>query len=272
MTISPHNGRLQVEALVANLDIGFVKLGQEASVKVDAFPFTRFGVLHGKVVAIAPEAVDEQAAKRALANVTAGANAANAPPSGAPGQPDVFVFPVTIALDETTITVGDAQIPIAPGMTTTVEIKTQKRRVIDYLLVASGEDFFGSLPRTMTAARRVRRRFDFNPPFRRDRRPIARSGPDSRHSRRSSRGTMSRRRIFMLTITPGASLATGAASLSGSARKGKGGTSFFHGATSAVRLPDNSEWKTQPSAPSESRMRRQVSNSAVISTGRPARW
>ncbi len=134
MTISPRNGRLQVEALVANLDIGFVKLGQEASVKVDAFPFTRFGVLHGKVVAIAPEAVDEQAAKRAQANVTAGANAANAPASGAPGQPDVFVFPVTIALDETTIALGDAQIPIAPGMTTTVEIRTQKRRVIDYLL------------------------------------------------------------------------------------------------------------------------------------------
>ncbi len=134
MTISPRGGRLQVEALVPNLDIGFVKLGQTASVKVDAFPFTRFGVLHGKVVSIAPEAVDEQTAKRALANVTAGANSATAQSSGAPGQPDVFVFPVTIALDETTIKVGDADIPIAPGMTTTVEIKTQERRVIDYLL------------------------------------------------------------------------------------------------------------------------------------------
>jgi membrane fusion protein, hemolysin D len=134
MTISPRGGRLQVEALVPNIDIGFVKLGQTASVKVDAFPFTRFGVLHGKVVAIAPEAVDEQTAKRALANVTAGANSATAQSSGAPGQPDVFVFPVTIALDKATIRVGDADIPIAPGMTTTVEIKTQDRRVIDYLL------------------------------------------------------------------------------------------------------------------------------------------
>ncbi|MCI4677178.1 HlyD family type I secretion periplasmic adaptor subunit [Rhodoblastus acidophilus] len=134
MTISPRGGHLQVEALVPNIDIGFVRLGQEASVKVDAFPFTRFGVLHGKVSAIAPQAVDEQAAKRALANVTADANAANAPASSAPGQPDVFVFPVTIALDETTIKIGDAHIPIAPGMTATVEIKTQQRRVIDYLL------------------------------------------------------------------------------------------------------------------------------------------
>ena len=48
--ITPAGGKLQVQALVANLDIGFVKVGQEAVIKVDAFPFTRFGVLHGKVV------------------------------------------------------------------------------------------------------------------------------------------------------------------------------------------------------------------------------
>jgi hypothetical protein len=53
VVVTPHAGRLQVEALVANLDIGFVKLGQKAAIKVDAFPFTRFGVLNGKVVEIA---------------------------------------------------------------------------------------------------------------------------------------------------------------------------------------------------------------------------
>ena len=57
--ITPAGGKLQVEALVANLDIGFVKLGQDAVIKVDAFPFTRFGVLHGKVVKIASGAIDE---------------------------------------------------------------------------------------------------------------------------------------------------------------------------------------------------------------------
>jgi hemolysin D len=48
-------------------------------VKVDAFPFTRFGVLHGKVVKIASGAIDEQEAKRALANEAASANVANRP-------------------------------------------------------------------------------------------------------------------------------------------------------------------------------------------------
>ena len=126
-------GPLQVEALVANLDIGFVKIGQEAAVKVDAFPYTRFGVAHGKVVRIASEAVDEQQAKRALANATSSANAANAAPTSAPGQPEAFVFPVTIELDNDTMKIGGATIRLTPGMTVSVEIKTDSRRVIDYL-------------------------------------------------------------------------------------------------------------------------------------------
>jgi hemolysin D len=131
--ITPVGGKLQVQALVANLDIGFVKKGQPAVIKVDAFPFTRFGVLHGKVVEIAPAAVSEQEARRALANATASANAAQTP-APQPGQPDNFVFPVTIALDETAMKIDNAVIPLTPGMTVTAEIKTDSRRVIDYLL------------------------------------------------------------------------------------------------------------------------------------------
>jgi hemolysin D len=130
--ITPAGARLQVEALVSNLDIGFIKLGQNAVIKVDAFPFTRFGVLHGKVVKIASGAIDEQDAKRALANATAAVNA-GATPAPAPGQPESFVFPVTVALDETAMTIGPTVIPLTPGMTVTVEIKTDSRRVIDYL-------------------------------------------------------------------------------------------------------------------------------------------
>jgi hemolysin D len=133
VVITPNSGRLQVEALVANLDIGFVKLGQDAAIKVDAFPFTRFGVLRGKVTKIASGAVAEQDAKRAFANATSAANV-NQSPNIAPGQPEAFVFPVTIALDETAIKVDDTTIPLTPGMTVNVEIKTDSRRVIDYLL------------------------------------------------------------------------------------------------------------------------------------------
>jgi multidrug efflux pump subunit AcrA (membrane-fusion protein) len=134
LVVTPKEGPLQVEALVANLDIGCVKIGQEAAIKVDAFPFTRFGVAHGRVVRIASEAIDEQEAKRSLANATASPNSANAAPASAPGQPESFVFPVTVALDESTMKIGDSMISLAPGMTVSVEIKTDSRRVIGYRL------------------------------------------------------------------------------------------------------------------------------------------
>jgi hemolysin D len=131
--ITPVGGKLQVEALIPNLDIGFVKPGQPAVIKVDAFPFTRFGVLHGKVEKIASAAISEHEAKRALANATASATVDQAPPT-APGQPESFVFPITVALDETAMKIDSAVIPITPGVTLSVEIKTDSRRVIDYLL------------------------------------------------------------------------------------------------------------------------------------------
>jgi hemolysin D len=133
VVLTPIGGKLKVEALVANLDIGFIKPGQDAVIKIDAFPFTRFGALHGKVVNIASAAIAEQDAKRGLANATATANMAQEAPS-APGQPESFVFPVTVSLDETAMKIDNATIPLTPGMTVTVEIRTDSRRVIDYLL------------------------------------------------------------------------------------------------------------------------------------------
>ncbi|MGO4567248.1 HlyD family type I secretion periplasmic adaptor subunit [Rhizobium sp. 2YAF20] len=129
--ITPSGSKLQMEALVANVDIGFVKIGQDAVVKVDAFPFTRFGILHGKIVKIASNAIAEQDAKRALADVTVAAS--NTSPASMPGEPASFVFPITIALDEGAIRTNGAVFPLTSGMTGTVEIKTDTRRVIDYI-------------------------------------------------------------------------------------------------------------------------------------------
>jgi multidrug efflux pump subunit AcrA (membrane-fusion protein) len=56
------------------------------------------------------------------------------PQTSGPGQPESFVFPVAIALDQTAMKIGDTPISLNPGMTATVEIKTDSRRVIDYLL------------------------------------------------------------------------------------------------------------------------------------------
>jgi hemolysin D len=130
--VTPSDAALRVEALVANADIGFVRVGQEVAVKLDAFPFTRFGALHGKVIAIATGAVDEQEAKRTFANATSASNGGSNP--SAPGQPESFVFPVTVAIEETAMHADGVTVPLAPGMTASVDIRAGSRRIIDYLL------------------------------------------------------------------------------------------------------------------------------------------
>jgi hypothetical protein len=57
---------------------------------------------------------------------------ANTP--GAPGQPQNFVFLVTVALEESAMKIDNVIIPLTPGMTLTAEVKTDDRRIISYLL------------------------------------------------------------------------------------------------------------------------------------------
>ncbi len=49
LVVVPDNAKLIVEAKVLNRDIGFVRTGQDVMVKLDAYPFTRYGLLHGKL-------------------------------------------------------------------------------------------------------------------------------------------------------------------------------------------------------------------------------
>jgi hemolysin D len=51
-----------------------------------------------------------------------------------PGQPESFVFPVTVALDESAMKINGSIVQMTPGMTVSIEFKTDSRRVIDYLL------------------------------------------------------------------------------------------------------------------------------------------
>jgi hemolysin D len=55
--IVPADAALEVEAMVSNRDIGFVHPGQEAQVKIDTFNFTRYGLLHGRVMSVSRDAI-----------------------------------------------------------------------------------------------------------------------------------------------------------------------------------------------------------------------
>lgn len=122
LTVVPRGGVLFVEALVPNADIGFVRVGQAVQVKVDAYPFTDFGMMHGTVTSIGNDTINdpEEEGKSAL------------PPS----------FKVRVRLDGDALRVGDCatdgpacrRLRLSPGMRVQAEIRTGRRRIIQYLL------------------------------------------------------------------------------------------------------------------------------------------
>jgi len=133
LTIVPLDGAIEIEALVQNQDIGFVEAGQQAVVKVDAFPFTRFGTVAGTVIKVSRDAVEEREAQ-GLSDNPAASRGNGQPQSSSGGRGQSLVFPATIKLNSSSIDVDGKLIPLSPGMAVTVEVRTGERRAIDYLL------------------------------------------------------------------------------------------------------------------------------------------
>src|SRR5262249_58642344 len=57
LVVVPADSHLEIEAMVLNRDIGFVQAGQDAQIKIDTFNFSRYGLLHGKVLSVSPDAI-----------------------------------------------------------------------------------------------------------------------------------------------------------------------------------------------------------------------
>jgi len=132
MIIVPSGGALNITAFIDNIDLGFVKAGQDVAIKLDAFPFTRYGTLKGKVVSVATDAIDEDEARRMQANATSLVNSSSM--AAANSQSQKFVFPITIALDRSSFQIGGAVVPLSPGMSVTADINTDSQRIVDYLI------------------------------------------------------------------------------------------------------------------------------------------
>lgn len=107
VTIVPDDEPLVVEALLLNRDAGGVRAGLPAAVKLEAYPFTRYGVLRARVERISPDSTVDQ--QRGL------------------------VFPVRVRLLDRALIVDGKPAAISPGMAVTAEIVTGRRRVIDFL-------------------------------------------------------------------------------------------------------------------------------------------
>jgi hemolysin D len=130
MIIVPAGSPLEIEANISNRDIGFVYPGQEAAIKIDTFNFTKYGLLSGKV-----DSVSQDAVTRSLPmgednkSRQTGAESDTSEPKG-----QELVYIARIKLDQTQMNVDGKQVNLTPGMAVTAEIKTSKRRIIEYLL------------------------------------------------------------------------------------------------------------------------------------------
>ncbi|HEX8641170.1 MAG TPA: HlyD family type I secretion periplasmic adaptor subunit [Allosphingosinicella sp.] len=108
MVIVPSGTEIEVEAQVLNRDIGFVREGQAVRVKFEAFPFTDYGWIDGTVVSISRDAVEDERLG--------------------------LVYSARIDLERNYIMLGDRRQPIGPGMAVQAEVRTGRRRIIQYLL------------------------------------------------------------------------------------------------------------------------------------------
>ncbi|PWC40604.1 HlyD family type I secretion periplasmic adaptor subunit [Azospirillum sp. TSO35-2] len=122
MVIVPEDSRLEIEAFIPNKDIGFVQAGQVAEVKVEAFSFTKYGLIPGRVVSLSGDAVQPPTTDKGQDK-----SAAKSPEPGS-------VYAARVALDRDTLDVDGKETRLQPGMTVTAEIKTGRRRIADYLL------------------------------------------------------------------------------------------------------------------------------------------
>jgi hemolysin D len=129
MTIVPLESHLEIEAMVSNRDIGFVEAGQAVAVKVDTFNFTRYGLLHGKVLSISHDAITREKPLDRTTDKSQGAEASTSEPKG-----QELIYATRVSLDRTQMQIEDKFVNLSPGMAVTVEIKTGSRRIISYLL------------------------------------------------------------------------------------------------------------------------------------------
>lgn len=108
MVVVPADQPLEVEAFFENKDIGFLRQGQAAEVKVETFQFTKYGTLGAELTSVSHDAISDE--QRGL------------------------IYASRVRMARTSLDVDGAEVRLSPGMAVTVEVKTGQRRVIEYFL------------------------------------------------------------------------------------------------------------------------------------------
>jgi adhesin transport system membrane fusion protein len=124
MQIAPTDGGFFVEGRVTPSDVGSLKLGLPVTVRVDAFDYSIYGTLKGSLTHISPDTLSEQ---------------------GSRGETNVF-YRIQVRLDNDQTHNPRAQdIVIKSGMTTSLDIRTGERTVMQYLIKPIFKAFQGAM-------------------------------------------------------------------------------------------------------------------------------
>lgn len=123
MQIVPLEDDLIIQAKISPADIGFLKIGQDVSVKIDAYDYTIYGQLSGKLTYISADTLSEDLRQGELPYYRAQVRTTGRQFSGRP----------------------DEALEIQPGMTATIEIKTGQRTVLQYFTKPISKTFSQAL-------------------------------------------------------------------------------------------------------------------------------
>jgi hemolysin D len=129
MSIVPTDSHLEIEAMISNRDIGFVRDGQEAEIKIDTFNFTKYGLIPGRVQFVSHDSIQREKPVDPSRQRHIGDESESSEPAG-----QELVYAARISLDQTKMQIDDRLVDLEPGMAVTAEIKTGSRHVIEYLL------------------------------------------------------------------------------------------------------------------------------------------
>ena len=119
LTLVPAGEELQAEVVVRNTDAGFVRAGQQARVKLVPYPFQKYGLLHGVVERVSPDAA-------------AGGRAAREPGDDA-GAPPGSGYRARVALASQSLHFDGRALPLTAGMLVAAEIHLGERSLFEYL-------------------------------------------------------------------------------------------------------------------------------------------
>jgi len=130
LVLVPIDSHLEIEAMVSNRDIGFVEPGQQAEIKVGTFNFTRYGLLHGKVLSVSHDAVGRDD----FMDPAKDQDQQDGHHVKSPSEDEGPVYAARVSLDRAAMQIEGKEVNLTPGMAVTAEIKTGERHIISYLL------------------------------------------------------------------------------------------------------------------------------------------